>query len=150
MSWGFTKRIERRKAKSYFETRLHALEVDDPVDENLAEIIDVKLALNLEADKEERCWEQRSQANWLSKGDKNTSYFHNFASTRKKTNTIDEIVDQTGNVVSSMEEILAVAANYFSDMFTATTLGDTAGIFNNVRRHTLVMKSILLSVLCPL
>ncbi|KAK9043964.1 hypothetical protein V6N11_072287 [Hibiscus sabdariffa] len=34
-----------------------------------------------------------------------------------------------------MEEILAVAANYFSDMFTATTLGDTAGIFNNVRRH---------------
>ncbi|KAK8508523.1 hypothetical protein V6N12_044441 [Hibiscus sabdariffa] len=107
MSWGSSKRLERRKAKSYLETRLHTMEVNDLDDENVAEIIDVRLALRLEANKEER----------------------------KKTNTITEIVDQTGSVVSSIEEILAVASTYFSDMFIASTLGDTAGIFNNVRRH---------------
>lgn len=37
--------------------------------ETLAELEEVKLALNLEANKEELFWEQRARANWLPFGD---------------------------------------------------------------------------------
>ncbi|MBA0630641.1 hypothetical protein Godav_002716 [Gossypium davidsonii] len=43
-------------------------------DEILAEIIDVKLHLNLKIDKEEAYWEQRARAIWLKLGDRNTVF----------------------------------------------------------------------------
>ncbi|KAL4309243.1 hypothetical protein GQ457_01G013830 [Hibiscus cannabinus] len=134
VAWGSTRNMQRKKVKKELELRLHELEMGDPDNDNLAEITDIKLGLNLEADKEERFWEQRSRVNWLLKGDKNTSFFHNFATSRKKNNTIEEIVDQNGRIVSSSEDILATASAYFSDLFQASTMGDTAAIFDNVRR----------------
>lgn len=57
-------------------------------DDLLAELLNVKLYLNMEMDKEEWYWEQRARANWLRMGDKNTSFFHKFASQRKRMNRI--------------------------------------------------------------
>lgn len=34
-------------------------------DENLAEVIDTKVELNFEIEKDEQCWEQRARVNWL-------------------------------------------------------------------------------------
>jgi hypothetical protein len=39
-------------------------------------------------EQEEIRWNQRSRANWLQNGDRNTSYFHSFATARKKRNCI--------------------------------------------------------------
>ncbi|KAL4302002.1 hypothetical protein GQ457_10G000840 [Hibiscus cannabinus] len=131
-SWGSLKRKRRRESKAVLESRLHALEDDDPDDDNLAELIEVKLGLNIEADKEERFWEQRSRVNWLLKGDKNTSFFHNFASTRRKTNNIAEIVGTDGNVVSSLDGILNTTSSFFGDLFTAESVSETELIFEKV------------------
>lgn len=53
---------------------------EEVTNDNLAKIIDTKVHLNLEIDKDERFWEQRARANWLKVGDKNTAFFHKHAS----------------------------------------------------------------------
>lgn len=44
-------------------------------DGTLIELIDMRVQLNLEIDKDEAYWEQKARANWLQLGDKNTSFF---------------------------------------------------------------------------
>ena len=36
-------------------------------------------------------WKQRAHAHWLEKGDRNTTFFHSFASERKKMNTVKKL-----------------------------------------------------------
>lgn len=59
--------------------QLNSLSSMNPDDETLAEIEEIKLALNLETDKEKAEWEQKARANCLSFGDRNTTFFHNFS-----------------------------------------------------------------------
>lgn len=41
-------------------------------------------------------WRQRSNDLWLKAGDKNSRFFRNATSTRKRTNTIDQIISRDG------------------------------------------------------
>ncbi|KAK5803056.1 hypothetical protein PVK06_030696 [Gossypium arboreum] len=56
--------------------KLATLLESDRSDENLAELIDTKIHLNFEIEKNECYWEQRARLNWLKLGDKNTAFFH--------------------------------------------------------------------------
>ena len=47
-------------------------------------------------EQEEMHWAQRSRINWLQNGDKNTSYFHNFAKERRKRNLIKKLRNENG------------------------------------------------------
>lgn len=51
----------------------------NPSDEVLGEIVKAKLFLKLEMDREEIYWEQRARANWMINRDRNTPFFHKFA-----------------------------------------------------------------------
>ena len=47
--------------------------------------------IELLLEQEEVQWMQRSRANWLQYGDRNTSFFHNFATARRKKNWIKKL-----------------------------------------------------------
>ncbi|CAM8965691.1 unnamed protein product [Rhodiola kirilowii] len=68
-------------------------------------------------EREELFWRQRSRAEWLRSGDRNTSYFHAKASQRKKRNQIDKLRNQTGELSYSESEFISTITNYFTDIF---------------------------------
>ncbi|KAA3484468.1 reverse transcriptase [Gossypium australe] len=104
----------RKKLTDKLETLMKA-EVDD---ETLAEIIDTKLHLNMEIEKDEAYWEQRARVNWLQLGDKNTTYFHNCATARKRANFINKLVGDDGRELTRESEIQEEAKIYFENLFT--------------------------------
>ncbi|PPD88744.1 hypothetical protein GOBAR_DD14318 [Gossypium barbadense] len=50
--------------------------LEAPKNDLLKEMVLAKMHLNLEIDKAERYWEQRTRATWLQHGDRNTVFFH--------------------------------------------------------------------------
>ncbi|KAA3481443.1 reverse transcriptase [Gossypium australe] len=92
-AWSKRSKREERRKRVWLEDRLNYLYSQDISDDILAEITDVQLGLNLEADKEEIYWEQRARVNWLENGDRNASFFHKMAGLRKVRSRIATLED---------------------------------------------------------
>ncbi|KAK8552369.1 hypothetical protein V6N12_040967 [Hibiscus sabdariffa] len=55
-------------------------------------------------------------------------------------------IGENGNMVSSMEGVLQTASTYFAELFTTSTMGNTAPIYNNVKEMiTLEMNIVLVA-----
>lgn len=67
--------------------------------------------------KEEQFWRQRAKTTWLREGDLNTKFFHACATTRKKKNRIEKLLDSDGNHTTSREGLCRVVAAYFEALF---------------------------------
>ena len=64
--------------------------------ENLDSIHEVKKEISELMHHEEVFWRQRSRSIWLPAGDKNTKFFHQRASQRRRKNTIEGLYDAGG------------------------------------------------------
>lgn len=62
-------------------------------------------------------WRQRAKAYWLKDGNMNSKFFHTFASTRKKRNQIDALMNVEGQWIDDQEGICELARSYFEDLF---------------------------------
>jgi hypothetical protein len=62
-------------------------------------------------------WKQRSRADWLHLGDKNTKFFHMKASQRRKRNKIIELRDDNGTSWTDYKDIERVLLNHFNTLF---------------------------------
>lgn len=69
-------------------------------------------------EQEEMYWAQRSRINWLKYGDKNTSYFHNFATARRIRNRIQKLKDDQGNWREGTTYLNPLISDYFAGLFT--------------------------------
>lgn len=57
----------------------------------------------------------------MKNGDRNTTFFHRFASQRKWVNQIHELKHVDGSLISKRQEIAVIAQkNYFQHLFTTT------------------------------
>ncbi|KAA3455697.1 putative Transposon TX1 [Gossypium australe] len=90
-SWATWTQADRKKRKIFLTDRLSEFLVAERDYPNLAKLIDTKIQLNLEIDKDKRYWEQRVRTNWLKYGDRNTAFFHSQATHRRRRNLIHKL-----------------------------------------------------------
>jgi hypothetical protein len=62
---------------------------------------------------------QRSRANWLIHGDRNSAFFHNFAKARKKRNMIVKLKGPDGSWREGNSLIKPIITDYFSELFSS-------------------------------
>ncbi|KAK5812453.1 hypothetical protein PVK06_027883 [Gossypium arboreum] len=87
-----TKCEDMRKAKKeMLHLKLTKLLGEDRSNENLADLIDTKVDLNFEIEKDRRYWEQQARVNWLKLGNKNTAFFHRQVTQRWRKNCIQKL-----------------------------------------------------------
>ncbi|XP_017604249.1 uncharacterized protein LOC108451022 [Gossypium arboreum] len=92
--WDKNRRLERRRRKDFLTAILLELTEAKRDDEKMVELIDAKIQLNFEIEKDERYWEQRARVDSLKFGDKNTTYFHSQATQRRRRNLIHKLKDE--------------------------------------------------------
>ncbi|XP_052477251.1 uncharacterized protein LOC128032614 [Gossypium raimondii] len=132
LKWSKVNSIKEQRNRFRLEDRLMNLYTQDPSDEVLAEIMEVQLGLNWEAEKEELFWEQRAWVNWLKNRDRNTSFFHKVVVQRHFHCRISELEDGAGKNTNSTEEFLQVASDYFGKLFSASESGSDEHLFSLV------------------
>ncbi|CAJ2628079.1 unnamed protein product [Trifolium pratense] len=67
---------------------------------------------------EDAYWRQRAKTHWLRDGDLNTKFFHAAATSRRKVNRINSLLDSSGNLITNNSDLCEVARDYFVDIFT--------------------------------
>ncbi|KAK5770682.1 hypothetical protein PVK06_046835 [Gossypium arboreum] len=109
--------------------KLSAKEINNEV---LAEMTEIKLEMNLEADRKELFWEQRARANWLQMGDRNTSFFHSWTTYRRKKNIIKGLETVSGRWVTEVNEISNIATNYLKDLFLTREVANSDNLISTI------------------
>ena len=62
-------------------------------------------------------WRQRAQTHWLKNGDRNTKFYHAFASERRRRNRIKKLVRDDGGTVEDEQGIHNLITNFYKDLF---------------------------------
>ncbi|XP_074352478.1 uncharacterized protein LOC141691607 [Apium graveolens] len=70
-------------------------------------------------EKQEIFWRQRAKQFWLREGDRNSSFFHKYATTRKEHNKIKKLKDKHGEWKEENAEIQEVITKYFTELFSS-------------------------------
>lgn len=99
--------------KRDLKNKLEVLLEKDRDDYTLEDLINMKIGLNLKIDKTEMFWEQRAHVNLLWVGDKNTAFYHKFASQRKRINRIRELQKDDGSMIYENSELEHSIRDYF-------------------------------------
>lgn len=77
----------------------------------------LKYRLEKLEDQKELYWKQRAHVLWLEKGDRNSNFFHKYASERRRRNKVKKLVTDTGDVVTGEVEKRALVFNYYQSLF---------------------------------
>ncbi|KAA3490135.1 reverse transcriptase [Gossypium australe] len=132
--WAGSIRSGKEGLKKKLTKELEFLLGQDRDDETLSKIIDTRIHLNMEIDREEVYWEQRARANWLQLGDRNIAYFHKCASSRKRTNSVTKLMSEDGRKITDGPKILETTMKYFEDLFASKGTRDSRKALEGIKR----------------
>lgn len=88
------------------------------VTQNAVEIQEVRPALNCWLDDKNTIWHQRSKAQRITDGDRNTNFFHQKASNWRDRNHIRGTYDSNGVWQEDNQIMEGIILDYFSSIFT--------------------------------
>ena len=112
--------------------------MDGPIsDENEAKAKEMANLIELLLEQDEIYWAQRSRVNWLQFGDRNTSFFHNFASARRKKNYIKKLRDGNDIWVEGTDSLKPLVLDYFSNLFTSDVHALDPAVMEKYNRRSL-------------
>jgi hypothetical protein len=135
-----------KKRINKLKTELEELRRGPMSDEALGRQQEILTKLENLFEQEEVTWLQRGRANWLRHGDRNTSFFHHFASERKKRNLIKRLVNDNGDIIEGNIDLATFISGYFGDLFTSDTGDPDQGLLSKVKHKvTPVMNETLLA-----
>ena len=95
-------------------------------------MVHLRHELNVLLDKENRMWSQRSRVQWLTNGDRNTSYFHGVATQRKRKNFIKGIRDSSSEWVTDETIVSDIFVDFYSKLFTSSRPHDIDRVLEGV------------------
>lgn len=101
---------------------------------NLDRIIALKKDIIELIHHEEVFWKQRSHSLWLPAGNKNTNFFHQRASHRRRTNHIEGLLDNHEAWQTEGNRITAIAEDYYRELFTTSNPIHMDSVLNSVNR----------------
>uniref|UniRef100_A0A7N2QZ73 Uncharacterized protein n=1 Tax=Quercus lobata TaxID=97700 RepID=A0A7N2QZ73_QUELO len=102
--------------------------------QNAESINGVKREINELLHHEEVFWQQRSRSIWLSARDKNTRYFHQKASQRRRKNNIKGLHDSDETWHIDSDRIAKIAEDYYRQLFTSSNPTNMEGVLDVVDR----------------
>ncbi|KAH1063334.1 hypothetical protein J1N35_028321 [Gossypium stocksii] len=107
--WAIRIQHNKKGMKEALTTKLQKLLENERDDEILSELIDTKIQLNFEIEKDEQYWEQRVWVNWLKNGDKNTIFFPKQATQKRQRNFIGRLQEDDGGETKETSEMESIA-----------------------------------------
>lgn len=119
----------RERIKKKLTRELEMLLEEEKNDDTMEKIIDIKVHLNMEIDRDEIYWEQRARVNWLKVGDKNSTFFHKYA----LLNTISKLELDGGGKATEESMIKEVATLFFQKVFTSKGIGDLSHLLTGIK-----------------
>ena len=102
--------------------------------QNVESINGVKREINELLHREEVFWQQRSRSIWLSARDKNTRFFHQRASQRRRKNNIEGLHDSDETWHIDSDRIAKIAKDYYRQLFTSSNPTNMEGVLDVVDR----------------
>lgn len=81
------------------------------------EIKKLQVEIDQLLEQEDVKWKQRAKRHWYQKGEKNTHFFHAWASHRKRINHIKRVRDDDGREWTQPEDIAQVFVNFYQQLF---------------------------------
>ncbi|KAE8807743.1 hypothetical protein D1007_15900 [Hordeum vulgare] len=121
-----------RKRMKKIKAELEAMRKEPISDHQVRKEQTLSLKLERLEEQENLVWRQRAHANWLTKGDRNTWYFHAYASERKKQNSLTRLTREDGVVVEDVEGMKSLITNYFTSLFTPMAGVDASSILEHI------------------
>jgi hypothetical protein len=94
------------------------------------EVRDIENKLHELFEREEIMYRQRSRQDWLKAGDRNTKFFQNCASHRKRKNTVRALKRDDGSLCNTNEGMLEMALAFYQQLYTSEGSSNSDPVIN--------------------